>query len=632
MTVQTPRTESPRGPLRRRLTIGSGLAALFILLAGVLFAWQMISLRIAIRDLDEQNERLALTLETAQQATALVVVIQDKMAEPESASSIDEASASIQALATVEESLRNQQRQFPEGDMVRTHIEEAAESLQMMIAVADETVRYVEEANWSEAEDRAGLLLARHGEAERRLQQLVATTREGQRRTQARANSTMVWMIWGVGVLLILALAVSAAVVLVTIRTIALGMEQLSRSAQRLAEGNFGERIRTTRQDELGLLADSFNTMARELQNLYTRLEREVAERTSALARRSSQLEAAALVARSAAGIQDVERLMEETVHLISDHFGFYHAGLFLLDDAREYAVLRAASSQGGQRMLARGHRLKIGEVGIVGHVAGGGEPRIALDVGADAVFFNNPDLPNTHSEMGLPLQARGHVIGVLDVQSEQHSAFSDADVAVLQTMADQVAIAIENARLLEERQQTLLELQAAYGQQVRDTWQERTAQQSTAYRYSNIRGVELMSPSAAMKMKTLPLNRRPTIVEKRDNRLLIAPIHLRGQFLGSIVFRQDPEDPAWSSEEVTLVEEICTQIGLALENARLLEETQERAEQERIIANITAQVRASMDPETILQTAVRELGAALGSDRAFVRLGVDGQSNGERE
>jgi GAF domain-containing protein/HAMP domain-containing protein len=632
MTVQTSRTESPRGPLRRRLIIGSGLAALFILLAGVLFAWQLISLRIAIRDLDEQNERLALTLETVQQATDLVVVIQDRMAEPDSAASIDEAGASIRALVTMEENLRNQQLQLPEGDMVRTRIEGATESLQMMISVAEETLHYVEDANRSEAEDRAGLLLVRHGEAEQQLQQLVAITRENQRGARARADSVMVRMIWGISALLILALAVSAAVVLATVRTIALGMEQLSHSAQRLAEGHFGERIRTTRQDELGLLADSFNTMARELQNLYSRLEREVAERTSALARRSSQLEAAALVARSAAGIQDVERLMEETVHLISDHFGFYHAGLFLLDDAREYAVLRAASSQGGRRMLARRHKLKIGEVGIVGHVAGSGEPRIALDVGADAVFFDNPDLPNTHSEMGLPLQVRGHVIGVLDVQSEQRGAFSDEDVAILQTMADQVAIAIENARLLEERQQTLLELQAAYGQQVRDTWRERTTQQPTAYRYSGIRGVELLSPSASMEMDTLPLNRRPMILEEGGDRLLIAPIHLRGQFLGSIVFRQDPEDPAWSSEEVTLVEEICTQIGLALENARLMEETQERAEQERIIANITAQVRASMDPETILQTAVRELGAALGSDRAFVRLGVDGQNNGERE
>ena len=166
----------------------------------------------------------------------------------------------------------------------------------------------------------------------------------------------------------------------------------------------------------------------------------------------------------------------------------------------------------------------------------------------------------------------------------------------------------------------------------MRETWRERTAQQPTAYRYSGIRGVELVSPSATMETETLSPNQRPMILEEGDDRLLIAPIHLRGQFLGSIVFRQDPGDPAWASEEVALVEEICTQIGLALENARLLEETQERAEQERVIANITAQVRASMDPETILQTAVRELGAALGSDRAFVRLGVDGQNNGERE
>jgi len=167
--------------------------------------------------------------------------------------------------------------------------------------------------------------------------------------------------------------------------------------------------------------------------------------------RRAAQLAAAAEVARDATAILDVDQLLDETVHLISEQFGFYHAGVFLVDEPGEYAVLHAASSAGGQRMLERGHKLAVGKVGIVGYVAGTGEPRVALDVGEDAVFFDNPDLPETRSEMALPLISRGRVIGVLDVQSTETAAFSEEDVTTLQTMADQLAIAIENARLYQE-------------------------------------------------------------------------------------------------------------------------------------------------------------------------------------
>lgn len=166
---------------------------------------------------------------------------------------------------------------------------------------------------------------------------------------------------------------------------------------------------------------------------------------------RAVRLEAASEVARGATAILDVDQLLDETVQLISDKFGFYHAGVFLVDEQGEYAILQSVSSEGGRRMLARGHKLAVGKVGIVGHVTGYGEPRIALDVGADAVFFDNPDMPETRSEMALPLISRGRVIGALDVQSKQEAAFTSEDVATLQTMADQLANAIENARLYEE-------------------------------------------------------------------------------------------------------------------------------------------------------------------------------------
>jgi GAF domain-containing protein len=159
---------------------------------------------------------------------------------------------------------------------------------------------------------------------------------------------------------------------------------------------------------------------------------------------------------------------MNQTVQLISSYFGYYHAGIFILDDVREYAVLQAANSEGGQRMLARGHKLRIGQVGIVGNVADIGVPRIALDVGDDAIFFNNPDLPLTRSEIALPLKARGQVIGVLDVQSIDEAAFSNDDVETLQVLADQVALALDNARLLKESRDALEELRNLYGQRTR--------------------------------------------------------------------------------------------------------------------------------------------------------------------
>src|SRR5690606_34214496 len=130
---------------------------------------------------------------------------------------------------------------------------------------------------------------------------------------------------------------------------------------------------------------------------------------------------------------------------VISEKYGFYHVGVFLLDENRTYAILTAANSAGGQKMLARQHRLKVGEQGIVGSVTGSGEPRIALDVGADAVFFNNPDLPESHSEMALPLRSGGQVIGALDVQSTETGAFTHVDVQTLGLLAEQVSLAIEN-------------------------------------------------------------------------------------------------------------------------------------------------------------------------------------------
>lgn len=356
----------------------------------------------------------------------------------------------------------------------------------------------------------------------------------------------------------------------------------------------------------LGTLA-RLRTTTLDLEEHRRTLERRVAERTRDLERRAVQLEAAAKVSREAAAIRDVNELLAKTVRLVSEDFGFYHAGIFLLDESGEYAVLRAASSEGGQYMLERGHRLKVGEVGIVGRVSRTGEPRIALDVGADAVFFNNPDLPNTRSEIGLPLRVRQRAIGVLDVQSTEEAAFSVEDVAVLQTLADQVALAIDNARLLEESDRTLRELEAFYGQRAREAWQGR----ADAYRYTGV-GVEPVHDPSSIS----------SFVHEDDERQLTASISLRGQTLGSIALRPAPEREPWSPEEIALVEQVTTQVGLALENARLLEETRRRAEREQTLSDMTARFSRSINVDGLLRTAVRELGRLLRIEDVSVHVG----------
>jgi len=177
--------------------------------------------------------------------------------------------------------------------------------------------------------------------------------------------------------------------------------------------------------------------------------------------RRARLLEAAARVGRDVTSILDMDELLNRTVDIICDTYGFYYAGVFLVDETGEWAVLRAGRGEAGAAMLAEGHKLKVGGHSMIGTAIESGKARIALDVGEEPVHFKNPHLPHTRSEMALPLAIRGQVIGALTVQSVEEAAFSEDDITSLQAMADQLAVAIRNAQLL-------LELEAAYAELVR--------------------------------------------------------------------------------------------------------------------------------------------------------------------
>ena len=318
-------------------------------------------------------------------------------------------------------------------------------------------------------------------------QAVLITTRE---QLSDESRSTLINIIAATLLLLAVSLVISRWMG----NTFARPLLQLTEIATRLSEGDLSTEANLQSRDEIGVLAEAFNTMTSRLRDLITNLEKRVTERTADLEKttiqskkRADELQTISDISRAISDEQELEKLLPHITRVVSERFGFYHVGIFLLDETSTFAVLRATNSQGGQRMLERGHRLEIGQVGIVGKVAAAGVPRLALDVGEDSVFFKNPDLPETRSEIALPLKISGKIIGVLDVQSTEPSAFTNEDVNTLSILADQIAIAIEKARLLETARKSLDQTEAAYGQYIRNEWMQFTREEKLmGFQYAN--------------------------------------------------------------------------------------------------------------------------------------------------
>ncbi len=353
------------------------------------------------------------------------------------------------------------------------------------------------------------------------------------------------------------------------------------------------------------------------------------------LERRSNQLQTAAKVSQAATGILDPEELIQQVVDLVQTRFDLYYVGLFLVDQTGEWAgepdkwaVLRAGTGKAGRQMLDVGHKLEIGGESMIGWCVANRQARIALDIGEEAVRFDNPYLPATRSEMALPLIARGQVVGAMSVQSEAEAAFSDEDISVLNTMADQVANAIENARLFEETQQRLQELtmlsnvsQALAGAPL-DA--EEIAEIAVRHFLEVIgvpeASVSLLNPEAGTMyvLKDLSIGEgrvpsewtqkvfsladypatlhvmetlQPLVVQASDPdadpaelaymqeygtvTLVIIPLAVKGQAIGVIELEAWDQERHLTPQQLNLALTLANQVAVALENARLFEDQQ---------------------------------------------------------
>lgn len=392
---------------------------------------------------------------------------------------------------------------------------------------------------------------------------------------------------------------------------------------QAMSRGNFDVPLPDAqRQDEIGALAASFADVREWVQTIIADLETRIAARVR-------DIEATQDISHYAATERDLQRLMDQVVNLIVERFSnIYHAQIFLIDKEGQYAVLRASTGEPGRKLLQRGHRLAVGSVSVIGQTTDQGEVVVARDTASSTVHKRNEFLPDTLAELAIPLRVGNRVIGALDVQSKQVDAFSEDQVNVLQTMADQISIAIENARLYQESLLRLEEIERNRRASTLQAWRE----------YALAQRAQTFQSEAGMRpVGYTPADLRQTALEQgqivigtpteRRTIPIAVPIRLRDQILGAVEW-EVPQDN-FDQNKIQLAQELTNRLAVSLENARLFHESQRATERERVVNDIAARLTSQTDIDQILQTAVREVGQALRSPQVTIRLNPMNGSNG---
>lgn len=386
-----------------------------------------------------------------------------------------------------------------------------------------------------------------------------------------------------------------------------------------VSNGQFDEPLPDPRRgDEIGQLAGSVQTMRLNVQGVIEDLQARVAVRARDVA-------ATHEISRFATSQRDQQALMDNVVNLIADRFpGIYHAQIFLLDGDGRDAVLRASTGEAGRELLARGHRLAVGSTSVIGQVTAQSRVVVARDTASSPVHRRNEFLPDTRAELAIPLSVGNDLIGALDVQSRESDAFDEDLVHVLQTMADQIAIAIMNARLYQDSMRQLEDIAESNRSATRSVWREYMRGQ---------RARALTGEAGTPSRDTSPLRSQAIAsaeiaVGETDERGIVAvavPVILRGQVLGAVEWDIPARDV--DDNRLQLAQELANRLAVSLDNARLFEESQRATERERVVNEIVAKITAQTDIDEILQTAVREVGQALRSPQVRIRLGGNGHN-----
>lgn len=376
-------------------------------------------------------------------------------------------------------------------------------------------------------------------------------------------------------------------------RSISDPVQELIETFQKVEQGDIKQRVPVTATDELATVAMHFNRMVARLEDLQSTLEQQVRDRTK-------QLTATIEVGRVASSILDPNQLLENVANLISDRFNYYYTAIYLLDQSGKWAELREATGQAGNVLKQNRHRLEVAGRSMVAACIRERAPRITQNTAEEKQRYENPLLPYTRSEIAVPLTVGDRVLGALNVQSTKAADFGVDVIETMQNMAGQVAVALENARLFQEAQQSIAELRSIQKQYLLEGW-------TSIKSYSEDLEYGIGEPGDSA------------------NQVMKSSIILRDQILGQITLEGRDE---WTPEQQSLVDAVTTQAAIALENARLVSESRQIALRERALAEINSKVWSTATIDGILQTVVRELGRRLDVSNASIELSLDDEND----
>jgi len=385
-----------------------------------------------------------------------------------------------------------------------------------------------------------------------------------------------------------LAILFASGLAFLLVKTISDPLAKLMDSFQKVENGDLDTRVPAISSDEVGQLAIYFNRMVARLQELQSDLEKKVDERTS-------QLKAINEVGRVATSILDPDELLKRVVHLITKEFGYYYSAIYLIDQIGQWCELKEATGEPGRALKESKHRIEISNLNIIGKAVRTRKAQTSSD--DKAIQLNNSYLPYTRSEVSLPLMVGDQILGVLDVHSSKEAAFNVQNIETLQNMANQVAISLDNARLFQETRQRLNEMRNIQKQYLHEAWIDTNLPQG---------GISLAIGGD---------------IDATNENIVESPIMLRDQQIGEL--RLEGEG-ALSTDDQTWINTIAAQAALALENARLLEESQSAAIREKYVTEITNKIWASTSVDGVLQTTLRELGQVLDATEATIEINIE--------